>query len=125
MTVKRFTNGRKKWLKRRTCSDVRKPRPAHSVEFADPVKEKLEALLWNLDGLRRPINGMLDVLQRRPRDEETSSVEGRPGCRYISRKPSTNPVPIPGVTLLYRIEEDRIMVWGVRVEMPDGEVYTA
>lgn len=104
---------------------MRKPRPAHSVEFAEPVKEKIEGLLWTLDGLRRPINGMLEVLQYRPRDEETFPVKGRSSCRYIARKPRSNPVPIPGVTLLYKIEEDRIVIWGLRVETVDGEVYTA
>jgi hypothetical protein len=68
---------------------------------------------------------MVRVLQRQPRDEETFSVDGRPGVRYISRQPRHEPVQIPGVTLLYRIEDDRVVIWAVKVKTADGEEYAA
>ena len=57
------------------------------------------------------------VLRKNPEDEATNSIEGKPGVRYFAREPGENP-GVPGVTLLYTVEPDRVVVWAVRIEDP-------
>ena len=98
------------------------PEPVQKVEFTDDVKSKVQPLIGKVENLARVINAMTVVLRRRPEDEETNSIEGHPGKRIYALKPDEN-TGSPGVALLYHLSDERVLIWEVRIETPDGRIW--
>jgi hypothetical protein len=88
---------------------VLSPDSVESIEYTDAVEDKILRLLDEVDGLALAIRAMDRVLRKNPEDEATNSIEGKPGVHYFAREPGENP-GVPGVTLLYTVEPDRVVV---------------
>lgn len=91
------------------------PEPVRPVQYTEDAKRKIKRLLDEVDNLDSAIRAMELVLRRNPEDEETQAIPDHPEKRYFARKPTENP-RVPGVTLLYEYDSERVLVWDIRVE---------